>query len=76
MFPTHILIEWLDRHDHFTNAEACRRFGVTDVSPLTSYRVSRHCDGTAENSDEKQVTVAHCKAKTKAREQEKSDQLP
>jgi hypothetical protein len=40
-----------------------------------SYRVSRHCDGTAKNSDEKQVTVGQRKATTEAREQGKSDQL-
>jgi hypothetical protein len=40
-----------------------------------SYRLDSHCDGTAKNSDEKQVTVGQCKATTEAREQGKSDQL-
>jgi hypothetical protein len=40
-----------------------------DGSPSTSYRlVGHHCDGTAKNSDEKQVTVRQCKATTEARE--------
>ena len=40
-----------------------------------SYRLDSHCDGTAKNSDEKEVTVGQCKATTEAREQGKSDQL-
>jgi hypothetical protein len=35
-----------------------------------------HCDATAKNSDEKQVTVRQCKATTEARKKGKSDQLP
>jgi hypothetical protein len=40
-----------------------------------SYRLDSHCDGTAKNSDEKQITVSPCKATTEAREQGKSGQL-
>src|SRR6516165_2051623 len=44
-------------------------------SPKVSYRLDSQCDGTAKNSDEKEVTVGQCKATTEAREQGKSDQL-
>src|SRR6516225_10061856 len=34
-----------------------------------------HCASSAKNSDENQVAATQCKAKTKTREQRKSDQL-
>jgi hypothetical protein len=37
---------------------------------------SRHCASSAKNSDENQVAASQRKAKTKTREQGKSDQLP
>ena len=37
---------------------------------------NRHCASSAKNSDEKQVAVIQRKAKTKTREQGKSNQLP
>ncbi len=37
---------------------------------------NRHCTSSAKNSDENQVAATQRKAKTKTREQGKSDQLP
>ena len=53
------------------------RNGALRPSRKTSYRFdNHHCDGTAKNSDEEQITLDQCKPTTEAREQGKSDQLP
>ena len=58
-------------------ADRDRTLRVDHLSPQTSYRLdNRHCAGAAKNSDENQVAAIQRKAKTKTREQGKSDQLP
>ena len=65
----------LDAPILFQGTNQARRGSRGGPSRKTSYRLDSHCDGTAKNGDEKQVTVGECKATTEAREQGKSDQL-
>ena len=65
----------VNKHCDFAPASGKARI-AREPSRKMSYRLDSHCDGTPKNSDENQVVAIQRKAKTKTREQGKSDQLP